>query len=555
MSRVPDHSERLYALFAAQIDGELTPAQRDELNALLLESTAAQELYVDLVAQHSELSRIHRGLGPWGDFDIPKLDLSELAVSHGEGFKAAVMRWSRHPAFVSASAAVILICCGLAVWLATDNWDPHRSDIAATNSEIARLVWSDEAVWDGDAPNGGGMSAGQQLMLCSGLAELKYKTGVIVILEGPANFTVGGLIQVGATEDDDSDTRPSLLISSPSNSGYLAFGKLLAWVEGPQAKGFTIQLPNAAVEDLGTEFALQVHGDGASDVIVLTGSVDLSCAPDQDTPRQRIRMTTGQAAFVEAGGETLTRRRVVDYRFINAMRRRLEASRNDPAALQNDATIIAHWKLDGDANDSTGSHPGKLGGDTDFVAGRVGQAAKFDGDGDFIATGTDPLPKSNFTIAAWILPDSTTERMYIAGTQRSGDKGAFLMVGHNGFLAAVFPGIDRNRDAASIIKTVAPKNWTHVAMTVSSTDGLKLYANGSLVAMDGAMTSQQSVSNFTIGRRPDKPPTDDRYQFWKGLIDDVAVWKGVLTNTQLRNVVNLGAENFNRGVASALPKR
>ena len=545
MSGSLGNTERLYELFAAQVDDQLTSSQRDELEALLLDSTSAQKMYIDLVAQHSELTRIHLGLGPWGDFDIPALNVNTLPTGRADRIWDAAKNRIRHPGFVLATLAATVLFCGLSLWLARERFEPDRAKIAAVGGEIARLAWSDSAVWETDIPICPNLATGERLVLLSGLAELHYKTGVTVILQGPAEFTVGGTEESEWINVGDSDNPPL------SNSGYLAHGSLLAWIDGPQSKGFTIETPTTTLEDHGTEFAVQVQDDGATDVVVLSGSVDVLREPDGNWPGQRMRLTTGQAAFVKAGGGKIARRSDVDYRFLAPMRRRLEETRDAPALEQSKTTMVAHWKLDGNAKDTVGSHHGELRGAAGFAVGRLGQAAKFNGDGDFITSSTDPLPRTNFTVSAWLFPESGKQRMYIAGTQQSGNKGAFLMVGYDGVLSAVFPGTDLNRDVRSVTNTVPLRQWTHVAMTVSRTDGLRLYVNGSLVAIEAKMTSQRSVRNFTIGRRPDEPPSKDKYHYWKGLIDDVAVWNGVLTSKQLRNIVNLGAENFNRDINSA----
>ena len=206
------------------------------------------------------------------------------------------------------------------------------------------------------------------------------------------------------------------------------------------------------------------------------------------------------------------------------------------------AALIHHWKLDGNANDSAGSHNGTLNGNVGFAAGQFGQAATFDGNGDRIVTGTDPIPGTNFTMAALVFADSVPDSSYVAGTQNSNDGGAFLRVETDRALRAnVLPATNTNHTALSAASAVPLSDWTHVAMTVSSTGGLKIYVDGSEVASNPAGTSQLSLSNFTIGSRPDS----SQNLFWNGLIDDVAVWNEVLTTGQLSNAMTLGAENYN----------
>ena len=227
---------------------------------------------------------------------------------------ALYVDWNRHPGYFLA--CVLLLTLGgwglFAAFAVPDGQAPKRR-IAAVAPGIARVVWNDQAVWKGFIPRGRDIPAGQQLVLRSGLAELHYKTGTIVVLQGPAEFTVGN--------KDDSPS-PSLPLPPSHNSGYLSIGKLLARVEGPRAKGFTVEMPGGRVEDLGTEFALDVHRDGAADVVVFSGAVDLVGLPASGSG-QRMRLTEDQGARVGATGGTTARRSHVDAGFAAAMRDRL----------------------------------------------------------------------------------------------------------------------------------------------------------------------------------------------------------------------------------------
>jgi hypothetical protein len=73
---------------------------------------------------------------------------------------------------------------------------------------------------------------------------------------------------------------------------------------------------------------------------------------------------------------------------------------------------------------------------------------------------------------------------------------------------------------------------------VSSSGLTTVYVDG--VSKGSGTTTPSSVENFTIGSRPDRMTTGH----WDGLIDDVAIFDGVLDSTQLINVRTLGATNF-----------
>jgi hypothetical protein len=94
------------------------------------------------------------------------------------------------------------------------------------------------------------LQAGQQLQLEKGVAQITYSNGAVVLLEGPASFTV------------DSAT-----------SGFLSHGKLTARADIERSRQFTIATPQARFVDLGTEFGVMIDDKGRSSVAVFAGKV------------------------------------------------------------------------------------------------------------------------------------------------------------------------------------------------------------------------------------------------------------------------------------------
>ncbi|EMI57707.1 alpha-L-rhamnosidase [Rhodopirellula sallentina SM41] len=215
------------------------------------------------------------------------------------------------------------------------------------------------------------------------------------------------------------------------------------------------------------------------------------------------------------------------------------------------AKLIGHWKLDGNANDSVGSRDGLVGGMVRFVPGKVGRAATFESERGFISTSENPFPKTDFSIAAWVrLKRQSSGKSYIAGTQNSNRAGAFFRVEPDRSVSAtLLPGGGVIAEVASIPGTITLGDWTHVAMTVGDADGLKLYVDGVLVGEDVSATSHATIKNFTIGRRPDRALSVSNGGDWLGEIDDVAVWLGVLTDSQLKNTIDKGAAHFDEAIS------
>jgi hypothetical protein len=195
-------------------------------------------------------------------------------------------------------------------------------------------------------------------------------------------------------------------------------------------------------------------------------------------------------------------------------------------------SLIHHWALDGNANDSTGSDNGTATGGPSYVAGKFGQAVSLDGSTQYITTGTDPFPTTDFTLTAWLQQTSADSRYWAIGTQANPD-GIHVWQNTNLRVRRLGGGEVDSGSALALNK------WVHVAVTVSSTAGMTLFVDGVSQGTDVATTSQSSEANFTLGKRP-----DSNGDYFPGLIDDVAIFDGVLDSTQLINVRTLGATNF-----------
>jgi len=79
----------------------------------------------------------------------------------------------------------------------------------------------------------------------------------------------------------------------------------------------------------------------------------------------------------------------------------------DPASISaiQAAGLLAHWKFDGDAKDSSANaYHGTEHGDPEYVEGKFGQAIELDGDGDYIEHAL-PLPLQEGTLMHWLKPN------------------------------------------------------------------------------------------------------------------------------------------------------
>jgi uncharacterized sulfatase len=219
----------------------------------------------------------------------------------------------------------------------------------------------------------------------------------------------------------------------------------------------------------------------------------------------------------------------------------------------NPSALIHHWKLDGNATDSVGSANGTAQGGAGYATGRFGQAVSLDGVNDFISTasaGDAVIPDTDYTLMAWVNWDgANTNRGYIAGGQNSGTSGETFTMGKaaNGsdrilFLNLLPNGGQGNSVTESPAAALSTGTWHHVAYTVHSTNGTTLYLDGTAVGSNPARTTHTaSTTVFNIGNNPQTGSPNP----FDGLIDDVAVFSGVLSTTQINNARNSGAQNYN----------
>ncbi|MCG8584711.1 MAG: FecR family protein, partial [Pirellulales bacterium] len=209
---------------------------------------------------------------------------------------------------------------------------------------IAWLINTDGVAWsEGGVPASTQYRAGERLAFEKGLVAIRYATGAEVVIEGPADFTVGSNVATTMPPDDNERVERRSIANEENqfngeNRGFLELGRLVARCDTPDSKGFTVETPSGRVEDLGTEFGVEVGRDGAAEFVVLSGSVDV-VSDLGDGREQRVRLVKDQGAFIASTGSQILRRADVDQRMVSAMRQRLRVNLPPAAGPDSDAPI------------------------------------------------------------------------------------------------------------------------------------------------------------------------------------------------------------------------
>ncbi|QDT52433.1 fec operon regulator FecR [Caulifigura coniformis] len=171
-----------------------------------------------------------------------------------------------------------LIACTLAM-SACAGWFlfTRPSPAVATVSRSVNAVWkSGEKRWSvGDQ-----LRAGDSLTMQEGRAELLFKNGAVMVLDGDVSMK---------------------MVSAESVA--LLRGSATTRLDKAKGGAFDVQTPSAHVVDLGTEFGVRVQDDGNTDVVVFEGAVDIRPRGDRPSPSQSPqRLDVGEALHSKANG-------------------------------------------------------------------------------------------------------------------------------------------------------------------------------------------------------------------------------------------------------------
>jgi ferric-dicitrate binding protein FerR (iron transport regulator) len=120
---------------------------------------------------------------------------------------------------------------------------------------------------------GSDLKEGTRLELASGDVEIRFTSGALTRLHGPALFEIVS-----------------------NNSGFLSYGKAHSVADNDESKGFTIQTHSGDFVDQGTEFLTTASPDGYSQLHVKSGAVDVA------VPGMKMqRLRTGSGFGIEPG--------------------------------------------------------------------------------------------------------------------------------------------------------------------------------------------------------------------------------------------------------------
>ena len=201
--------------------------------------------------------------------------------------------------------------------------------------------------------------------------------------------------------------------------------------------------------------------------------------------------------------------------------------------------LVAYYPLDGDANDASGNElHGTTMGEPSFVDGIIGGALDLDGVDDYVDCGNSELFSISdaFTLSVWInwrAPGATWQTVIAKGDNawrlaRGGDTQTMDF----GFTA----GGDRGWQAARTATEVPLGEWHHVAATIDTAEGAKIYLDG---VLEG---TNPDTGGITVGDYPvfigENAQAAGR--FWDGSVDEVMIYNRALSVGEIMSLAGCG---------------
>lgn len=512
----------LEKLLAKAVQGDLSPKETNGLVELCQADDALRQRLVRLM----QIERL-TGLALDEDGDEFSREFRYRLEAEGdEAFTTGVVSELKRGKFVkwistvSALAAVVLL--SLFVILKSDD------------EIVGEIVKVEASEWSGDRSE---LEVGDRVSFDQGLVELRFFTGVRVVIEAPADFEVTGM-----------------------NEAFLHRGKLVAEVDDETAHGFIIDGPSGRLVDLGTKFAVSVEDSGEMEVHVIEGMVDATAKGGATSRLKRseaMRLADGESVLMVAdAGKFVTR--MPDYENEPPRSVRWNFDERNGSEVLNSGRGLADGKATGKLKSfsNLGDGPGR-------VIGKYGKALEFDGEDAFVETEYTGITGSGpRTVAFWVKVPEDFDPMQGYGIINWGDvrvPGGAWQISVNGTEADGPLGRLRiGTHWGQVIGTsdLSDGEWHHCAVVMYGDEsGQPNTATHVLLYVDGqlepaARKSLQAVETVTpptggagkhgiwmgrnLGFENETSPSARLYgRFFRGVLDEMVICDMALSGEQI----------------------
>ncbi|MCE9603497.1 MAG: FecR domain-containing protein [Planctomycetia bacterium] len=513
--------ERLRQLADRNADGTAATAEAAELSALLRNRPDLQDAYLGYLDTHALLCWEFRN---GAEQAVADSTAPSRAVAAPKSKVAAWLPWSMAAAATVVAVAALLRPFELAE--AETSLAPPPSTIAtnaaSSNAIVALLV--DEAGAEfaaGRAPQGVRVGPGEYELL-KGVVHLRFAEGADLVLAGPARLAVTDSLHV-----------------------RLDFGKVRV-IAPPTAKGFTIGTPTADYVDLGTEFGLRVEQDGASDLYVFDGRVNIA---EPRSGRVLAEVVEGKSSRCVLGGLVGPAPEMKESDFPNPGAIGFVRWQEYERRMSDDRELLAFFPFRRTTDDSllTNSQSNHAMSDGRIVGARwtLGrwpgkEALLFERNSDFVQLEV-PGEHRELTIAVWLKLDRLDfELNTILNSDRSDRGDVHFQLTRQGLPRG---GLLGHPVYDHFVGNPVPVGkWAHVAMAISvDARTQRIYVNGKL-ARDRPFLGNDVIrpGSCRLGNWLPGENWADSVRALRGRVDEVAIWSRALSEDELKHLVEAG---------------
>lgn len=215
---------------------------------------------------------------------FPSLDMGCNSDSFGEVLRSTVMNVLSSVKFLWTVMLFSIGLFSLMMFLLIPK--SMTLDGPVPYKKVTHVSQTVNAVWGSGVPEDLNLLLkGTRLDLRSGLAQVEYKNGTRVNLEGPTIFVI-----------------------SDENEGTLLSGKISAQMD-EEAKKFTIVTPTGKITDLGTEFGIIVDRQKNTDVQVFDGKIKLAVSGTgkSTVPLRTLELVEADAVRINSAARTVSK--------------------------------------------------------------------------------------------------------------------------------------------------------------------------------------------------------------------------------------------------------
>ncbi|HBN74355.1 MAG TPA: iron dicitrate transport regulator FecR [Planctomycetaceae bacterium] len=521
---------RLRAMLREDEEARMFFVQQQMLStALKLEADAGLELSDRQPLHHSTMSSTKR------EQNNPAKRLSRLSV------------WA-----MTSSLLLIFLLTGRVFYLEFSNKSSTAVITDTVESEptsqgvalVTRLV---DVSWEADQKQ---VSVGDALLpgrfaFASGFAQIEFFCGATVIVEGPADLELD-----------------SPMLARVRN------GRLRAQVP-PAARGFSLEVNDLKVVDLGTEFGLSVTPSG-TDVQVFDGEIELH------TPTSTMKtLTTGQGVARATGGQ-FEEINVEPEKFLNISNLGDREQQKQKAQyrqwqtwsqnLRQDPRLIAYYSFAEEGDWERRLACSKVPHTSEFDGAIVGarevpgrwpakRALEFKQPADRVRVQI-PGEFDSLTFAAWVKIDSL-DRWYnsLFLTDGYDQNEPHWQILENGQLYFSIRPENTGTAGSKDFKALSPSfwsptmagKWIHLAVTCDlQTNTIIHYLNGEVLSRHlvpaEQMPQMSQIGTASIGNwsSPTLPGQRFAIRNLNGAIDELAIFKVALSAKEIKEIFNHG---------------